>query len=140
GAVQALPIFRVSNRLQSGLVEVVFKDHVADKTNWRKMLKGEVDDLDLCSIRDQLLEKTSVSIGELQERFGIQAIQPIVDAEQVEIKYPVIEYPTKVTSFNFDKNAVVEGTLMGVKGQYLILDTGVINLRKFGGYHIEFSA
>ena len=140
GAVQALPIFRVANRLQSGLVEVVFKDYVADKTNWRRMLKGEVDDLDLCAIRDQLLEKTSAAIGELQQRFGIQAVQAIVDAEQVEIKYPVVEYPTKVTSFNFDKNALVEGTLMGIKGQYLILDTGVINMRKFGGYHIEFSA
>lgn len=140
GAVQALPIFRVANRLQSGLVEVVFKDYVADKTNWRRMLKGEVDDLDLCAIRDQLLEKTSTAIGELQQRFGIQAVQAIVDAEQVEIKYPVVEYPTKVTSFNFDKNALVEGTLMGIKGQYLILDTGVINMRKFGGYHIEFSA
>ena len=140
GAVQALPIFRVANRLQSGLVEVVFKDYVADKTNWRRMLKGEVDDLDLCAIRDQLLEKTSAAIGELQQRFGIQAVQAIVDAEQVEIKYPVVEYPTKVTSFNFDKNALVEGTLMGIKGQYLILDTGVINMRNFGGYHIEFSA
>ncbi len=140
GAVQALPIFRVSTRLQSGLVEVLFKEHVADKTNWRKMLKGEVDDLNLLAVRDQLLEKTSESISELQERFGIQAIQAISDAEQLEIKYPVVEYPIKVTSFNFDKNASVEGTLMGIKGQYLILDTGVINIRKFGGYHIEFAA
>ena len=138
--MQALPIFRVSTRLQSGLVEVLFKEHVADKTNWRKMLKGEVDDLNLLAVRDQLLEKTSESISELQERFGIQAIQAISDGEQLEIKYPVVEYPIKVTSFNFDKNASVEGTLMGIKGQYLILDTGVINIRKFGGYHIEFAA
>ncbi|MFA0412122.1 DUF2797 domain-containing protein, partial [Vibrio splendidus] len=27
-----------------------------------------------------------------------------------------------------------------IKGQYLILDTGVINIRKFGSYEVEVSA
>ncbi|MEE9397603.1 MAG: DUF2797 domain-containing protein, partial [Methylococcales bacterium] len=30
------------------------------------------------------------------------------------------------------------GTLMGIKGQYLIFDTGVINIRKYGGYSLTF--
>ncbi|MCK5648287.1 MAG: DUF2797 domain-containing protein, partial [Gammaproteobacteria bacterium] len=55
-----------------------------------------------------------------------------------EILYPVDVYPEKVKSFNLDKQPLVEGTLMGIKGQYLILDTGVINIRKFSGYHIDF--
>ena len=55
------------------------------------------------------------------------------------IEYPVLEYPRKVTSFNFDKDSQVAGTLLGIKGQYLILDTGVINLRKFGGYQVALS-
>ena len=33
GATQALPIFRVKDRLTSGLVEVMMKTHVNDKTN-----------------------------------------------------------------------------------------------------------
>jgi hypothetical protein len=140
GAIQALPIFRVSTRLQSGLVEVVFKELVADKTNWRKMLKGEVDSIDLEAERDRLLALVADKIKPLQERFGLQAIQPITDAVPLEINYPVLEFPTKVTSFNFDKQPVVAGTLMGIKGQYLILDSGVINIRKFGGYSIEFTA
>ena len=28
---------------------------------------------------------------------------------------------------------------MGIKGQYLIFDSGVINMRKYGGYHISLS-
>ncbi|MEE8059620.1 MAG: DUF2797 domain-containing protein [Pseudomonadales bacterium] len=139
GAIQALPIFRVSNRLQSGLVEVLFKSHVADKTNWRKMLKGEVDVIDLTLQRDRLVAECKDGITALQNRFGVQAIQAIDDAEQLEIDYPVLEYPTKVSSLNFDKQPVVEGTLKGIKGQYLILDTGVINMRKFGAYHVELS-
>ena len=44
GAVQALPIFRVQSRYQAGLLEVIFKQHIADRTNWQRMLKGEPSD------------------------------------------------------------------------------------------------
>lgn len=140
GAIQALPVFRVSNRLQSGIVEMIYKNHIADKTNWRAMLKGEVDYVDLLAERDRLFNECSVEIAAAQDRFGLQSVSLITDAESVEIAYPVLEHPSKVTSFNFDKQADVEGRLLGIKGQYLILDTGVINIRKFSGYHIDFSA
>ena len=140
GAIEALPIFRVSNRLQSGLIEVIFKQHVADKTNWRRMLKGEVDSMDLQVERDRLLEACAGEIQQLQQEQGIQAIQAITDADQVSINYPVLEHPSKISSLNFDKNPVVEGTLMGIKGQYLLLDTGVINIRKFSAYHVELTS
>jgi hypothetical protein len=41
-----------------------------------------------------------------------------------------------VNSLNFDKTATVTGTLQGIKGQYLLFDTGVINIRKFTGYEV----
>lgn len=138
GAIQALPIFRVSTRLLSGLVEVVFKQHIADKTNWRAMLKGDVDRIDLIAERNRLLIECEKEISSLQDEHGLQAIQPIGDALSVDIDYPVQEFPTKVTSLNFDKTPEITGVLKGIKGQYLILDTGVLNIRKFGGYHIEF--
>lgn len=139
GAIQALPIFRVSTRLQSGLVEVVFKQHIADKTNWRAMLKGDVDRIDLIAERDRLLLECKNEIASLQQDHGLQAIQAIEDALPLDIGYPVEEFPTKITSLNFDKQAEITGVLKGIKGQYLILDTGVLNIRKFGGYHIEFN-
>ena len=140
GAVQALPIFRVGNRLQSGLLEVVFKNHVADKTNWRAMLKGQVDEVDLAAERDRLLSECADEVAALQDKYGLQSIQTIADAAVTTINYPVLEYPSKVTSLNFDKQAQVEGVLKGIKGQYLMLDTGVINIRKFSAYRVEFSA
>ncbi len=139
GAIQALPIFRVSTRLQSGLVEVVFKQHIADKTNWRAMLKGDVDKIDLIAERDRLLIECKDEISRLQSEHGIQAIQVIDDAPPVDISYPVHTFPTKVTSLNFDKQPEITGVLKGIKGQYLIMDTGVLNIRKFGGYHIQFN-
>ena len=135
GATQALPIFEVSNRLQSGLIEVALKNHVSDRTDWRKMLKGEAEVLDLPGIRDELMSQCSDEIAAIIAEQGSENIRP-VDAAVVEINYPVEVYPDKVKSFNFDKQADIEGVLHGIKGQYLILDSGVLNIRKFTGYNI----
>ncbi|BAN47776.1 DUF2797 domain-containing protein [Metapseudomonas resinovorans] len=140
GASQALPIVRVATRQQSGFVEDLLRSRVADRTNWRAMLKGEAPALDLAAVRDELFEHCADGIRALQDRFGLQAIQPVVDIQPIEISYPVDAYPTKVVSFDLDKTPVVEGTLRGIKGQYLILDTGVINLRKYTAYQLAISA
>ncbi|MDT8428204.1 MAG: DUF2797 domain-containing protein [Pseudomonadales bacterium] len=137
GAVQALPIIRVRSRLQSGCLEVIFKQYVADKTNWRDMLKGSDHLTDLHAEKNRLLELCGPAIKEMEQQFGFHAISVLQAMETVQISYPVLEYPTKVGSHNFDKNPVVAGTLLGIKGQYLMFDTGVINMRKFGGYHIS---
>ncbi len=139
GATQAQPIFRVDTRLYSGLVETVFKSHIADKTNWRAMLKGDAEPCDLEQARVQLLSGCAGEIDELQRQFGLQAITVLEGVEQTLINYPVLEYPTKVTSFNLDKTPSIGGTLLGIKGQYLILDAGVINMRKYGGYELSLS-
>lgn len=139
GATQGLPIFKVRNRLLSGLVETLFKQSLADKTNWRAMLKGNADDIDLVSIRDELYQQYHQGLQEIELEHGPGAISYLPDAEVVSLKYPVLEFPTKVTSFNFEKTPEVEGKLMGIKGQYLLLDSGVINLRKFSSYHISFT-
>ncbi|EST16395.1 MULTISPECIES: DUF2797 domain-containing protein [Pseudomonas] len=136
GASQALPILRVATRQQSGLVEDLLRSQVPDRTNWRALLKGDAEQLDLPALRDQVLEACAEGLGQLQARFGLQAIQPLTDAEVVHMTYPVQAYPTKVVSFNLDKNPIVEGTLLGIKGQYLIFDTGVINIRKYTAYQL----
>ncbi|AUF97309.1 DUF2797 domain-containing protein [Pseudomonas sp. 02C 26] len=136
GAIQALPIMRVSTRQQSGLVEDVLRSQVPDRTNWRNLLKGDAEVLDLAAIREQIFEACADGIRTLHERFGLQAIQPLPDAEVVEIRYPVEAYPKKIVSLNLDKTPVIEGTLLGIKGQYLIFDTGVINIRKYTAYQL----
>ena len=137
GAVQALPIIEVSERLLSGLVEVELKKSLNDKTSWQKMLKGHIERLDLESARDEVFADNEDFLANLQQQWGEDAIEFLHEEESLEIHYPVLEYPSKVVSFNFDKNPEVSGKLMGIKGQYLIFDTGVINIRKFSGYHVE---
>ncbi|HYQ39820.1 MAG TPA: DUF2797 domain-containing protein [Pseudomonas sp.] len=136
GACQALPILRVATRQQSGLVEDLLRSQVADKTNWRALLKGDAAPVDLPAVREQLFDTCRDGLETLQQRFGLQAIQPLPDAEVVEMRYPVSVYPAKIASFDLDKNPVVEGTLQGIKGQYLIFDTGVINIRKYTAYQL----
>ncbi len=140
GAIQALPIFRVQTRHQSGLVETLFKEHVNDRTAWQAMLKGKGAPLPLDEERDRLYELTDAGVQALQQQYGLQAVARLEQDSQYEFNYPVTEYPTKVKSMNLDKDPLVEGVLMGIKGQYLIFDTGVINMRKYGGYHLALSA
>jgi hypothetical protein len=139
GATQALPIFRVDTRMHSGMVELVFKRHMADKTNWQAMLRGDAQPCDLEQARLQLLATCAAEITALQRQFGLQAISVLEAQQQILISYPVLEYPVKVTSFNLDKSPSAGGTLLGIKGQYLIFDAGVINMRKYGGYELSLS-
>ena len=139
GAVQALPVFRVQQRRYAGLVEVILKQHMTDKTNWRAMLKGNPEWLDLPALFRDVLPRITPEVEQLQNQYGLQAIQICDNVKPVSIHFPVSEFPVKVTSRNFDKTPTIDGKLLGVKGQYLILDTGVLNLRKFGGYHITLS-
>ncbi|MCG9696899.1 DUF2797 domain-containing protein [Shewanella sp. Isolate11] len=139
GATQGLPILKVSSRQLSGLVEVELAKMIADKTNWRTMLKGNAEPLDLTVQANELLPQIETRLHELAMEHGEYAIERLNESI-VDIDYPVSEFPSKIASHNFDKNPVVSGTLMGIKGQYLIFDTGVINLRKFTSYEISVTA
>lgn len=135
GATQALPIFKVNTRLMSGLVEVALAEFIADKTNWRALLKGENDNMDLKEKASELIPQISARLDELRLQFGAETVEQL-DEDVVQLAYPVTEYPTKIKSHNFDKEPVVSGILEGIKGQYLIFDTGVINVRKFTSYEV----
>lgn len=140
GATQAMAIFRVKERLLSGLVEIEIAKHIGDRTNWRTMLKGEPEKLDLVAMQNKVIELVRAPLDTLQGKYGIQAIQPL-DPNPVEINYPVNQYPIKIKSINLEKEPVFEGKLMGIKGQYLLLDQDrVINMRKYTGYTINIQA
>lgn len=131
GAISALPILEVDTRLASGKIEVALKSFVTDKTNWRKMLKNEVGPADLVS-------KKIVLLAEIPDLIKALEAKQLND-EAINIRYPVLKYPAKIVSLSFDKTPFISGVLEGIKGQYLILDSGVLNLRKFSSYHLEIT-
>jgi len=136
GATQALTIFKVQSRLHSGLVETALAEFIADKTNWRAMLKGSNAPMDLIAKAKELKPKIAEKLANISLNYGEDAVEEL-DSAVVELNFPVSQYLEKISSFNFDKTAVVSGTLLGIKGQYLIFDNGVINIRKFGSYHVS---
>ncbi|KMQ75456.1 DUF2797 domain-containing protein [Marinobacter subterrani] len=137
GAVDAIPMVRVATRYIAGLVEVACKAYVADRTNWRAMLKGDVPELDLAEERRRVLSLIAGDIAALRDAHGPDSIRE-VDEQGLGLSYPVVTWPEKIKTHNLDKTPEVEGVLEGIKGQYLILDTGVINIRKFTGYEVRF--
>ncbi|WKK66314.1 DUF2797 domain-containing protein [Lutimonas zeaxanthinifaciens] len=128
GAHEAIEIVEVPNRYLAGITEVALKEHVADKTNWRKMLTNSVEDVDLATERDKLFE------------FVPEEAKPyfIENNKETEITFPVDQYPEKIKSLNLDKTPNYSGVLKGVKGQYLIFeDNTVFNVRNWEGYVVE---
>ena len=128
GAVKGLIIAKVPERILSGKIEVAVSKNFADKTNWRKMLKSEYEDLNLLEYREKAHEL-------FPEDLKCYALE---NEDIQELLYPVESVPEKITSHNLDKNPEFEDKLTGIKGQYLIFETRVINVRKYSGYHLEF--
>ena len=140
GATQGLPIFRVQTRYQAGLVEDCLREHIADKTHWQQMLKGDSEFVDLHTLRDELMAKSEEGLEFLEQEHGLQALQRLYNETITDIIFPVEHFPEKVKSLNLAEQPLVEGILQGIKGQYLIMDTGVINMRKFTAYNVKFTA
>jgi len=128
GAHEALEIVEVPNRYLAGITEVALKDHVADKTNWRKMLKNDIEDVDLLEWRSNL---QAYIPEEVKEYF-------IENNSETHLNFPVQQYPEKPNSLNLKKIDSYGGKLVGVKGQYLIFeDNTVFNVRANEGLVVE---
>lgn len=130
GAIQAIPIAEVPNRKTAGELEVHLSQYLPDKTNWRKMLKGEVQGVDLLQLREEVYTY-------VPEEFKPFLLR---EEEFVEITYPMLESLNKITSHSLDKAEEVSGKLIGIKAQYLLLDNGVFHVRKHAGYQVRVTA
>ena len=136
GATQAISVVSTANRYQSGLVEVAFKNILKDKSNWRQLLKQDAEQVDLLSEAKHAIEEAREYLDPIFAKYPGQVSWLPLEGV-TEISYPVAKYPEKICSHSLDKCSSIEGVLEGIKGQYWILDTGVINIRKFSGYNIR---
>ncbi len=129
GAVQAIILAEVPYRRLAGEIEVALKNHYSDRTSWQQMLKGLVAEEDLVAKK---AEAASLLPDRLKEYV-------YTDNSVIEIEYPLLDTPAKVTSLKLDKQPLIEGVLTGIKGQYLMLDNkDVINIRSHAGYEVSW--
>ncbi|WGF93852.1 DUF2797 domain-containing protein [Aequorivita marisscotiae] len=120
GAHEAIEIVEVPNRYLAGITEVALKSFVSDKTNWRAMLKNDIKDEDLVAWRNKLKQYIPVEAAEYY----------LENNTEINLEFPVLTYPEKPKSLNLEKNPFFEGTLKGIKGQYLLFeDNTVFNVR-----------
>lgn len=127
GAVEAVPVALLPTRKLAGELEHYLSQHLPDKTDWRKMLKGELSDADLAEVRRRVIDLIPADFQAY--------ILP--EATPASFAYPLAETLEKISSLNLDKEPVVEGKLLGIKARYLILSTGVINVLKYAGYYVN---
>ncbi len=125
GASQAILFAEVPNRRFAGDIEVVLKKYVNDITNWRKMLSGQPISVNLVTIKNKL----SVHVPDEMKQYIL------ADNTITEINYPVTQYPKRIKSLKLEKSNIIEGELLGIKGQYLLLDNDrVFNVRRHEGF------
>jgi hypothetical protein len=127
GAIQVLPLGLVADRLTAGLVEIELAKVMSDRTKWQLMLTDFAKSTELAATKLKLVAEFS----NLFEQHQVELLPNCM----IEINYPVSSYSAKLKSLSLD-DGVVEGKLLGVKGQYFIFEHGVINIRKFQGYEI----
>lgn len=120
GAHEAIEIVEVPNRYLAGITEVALKEYVADKTNWRKMLRNDIEDANLLEWKQKLRQYIPEEVKEYL----------IENNSVTELNFPVYTYPEKPKSLNIVKERTYSGTLVGIKGQYLIFEDQIVfNIR-----------
>ena len=131
GATEAVVIARVPERLLAGKIESVLKAAIPDKTNWRHLLTGVETPVDFVETFHQVKELLGEDLREylLSEKEVEAGIQLL--------RYPVLEFLPKATTWNLDKVSEIEGRFSGIRGQYLFLGSKGLNIRKYQGYEID---
>ena len=132
GADEAIVMAYTPYRQLAGDIEVYLKDYLSDKTNWRTMLKNEIDrSVDLFAEKQKFAEMIDRGYGDFISE----------DDTIYHLEFPTTILNNSVNSLKLDKQPEISGVLTGVKGQYLIFDEKyVLNMRSHGGYEVEIFA
>ncbi len=130
GAREAIILAETPNRFLAGVIEVALKEMYSDKTNWQSMLRDiQGQDIDLAQEKWEILEQLPEDIGQYFTE----------DETLYSFEYPVLNYPEKVAALTLDKEPRIQGTLTGIRGQYLYIDQYlVLNVRRHTGYEVEW--
>lgn len=141
GALKAIPIFYVQSRLIAGEVEEAFKSLIADKSHWLKMLRATEapSDEDFNALKEKVTQEANALVDKLRLHYGADAIKTANETAPTALTYPIlsVEPFVKNKAHKLIPESPVEGTLHGIKGQYLYIGDSVISVRKYIGHHCE---
>ena len=151
GATMAVLLAETGSRHQAGRLEDFLSGKFADKSHWMKMLKmgnRRPEQSEFEAVRQEALRMlengladsngSPLTVPAPQAIPNAGTIRILHDAKFVELEFPLWnEIPEKIVSLNLDKTPVIESVIRGVKGQYLFLEHGVLNVRRHEGYVVN---
>ena len=127
GAVQGMVIAHAKTRRDAGLLEVAIKSKVSDKTNWRRMVSMQPQNLDLLQLARQL--QSAIELPE-----GTQWVSAMIGHD---LAYPIQSHAPAQRLIISETNPELLDNLHGIKGQYLLLSQGAFNVAAHGGMTVE---
>ncbi|MCL6442825.1 MAG: DUF2797 domain-containing protein [Alicyclobacillus sp.] len=132
GASAATLIAEFPTRKAAGEFEMAVAEFLPDKTDWRRMLTSDsIPDVDLHEVKDMVMKRVD------------PVYQPYLLQDTTEVyhfSYPRTHgFQVVLKPLSLDKTPVITGRLQGMKGQYLLLDTGVLNVKRWAGYEVQVS-
>jgi hypothetical protein len=118
----------------------VIENHdLADKTNWRQLVRGyHTSPEEIGSIKRKLL----ADMPAICKHLGIEPLEIYAfEAPWHHLVFPVVSYPTQPQSWDLLKQGPITGLLSGICGQYLLFgrDNKVVNMRRYSGYAISIT-
>ncbi len=159
GATEALVVAEVPTRRAAGCVEAYFSRTLNDRTDWRKMVSGRGQNMDLVALAEQLRQQIP-NLSELVSHHGsgeqqspedhlarMSRVLPMQERTQMQwlkdpkvqhIDYPVHQYSPAVRLTLSAHQPELTDNLQGVLGQYLLFSQGVVNLSDYRGVALEF--
>jgi len=130
GAVQGLRLLRAATRQQAGLAEVAIARRISDRTDWHALVRETAPPIDLIALAGDV-RAAGPALPE--------GVEWLTAELPIDLSYPVLRYPVAARRLRLEKDPRVTGRLLGMKGQFLLLDSGVFNVRQHRAYRVRVS-
>ena len=126
GSYIACPLYITDNRKIAGDIEHQLTTWYSDRTDWRKMLRnGPLDEAIFFQQYQEVVKKMDLHLG-----LCAQPYTPTIT------HYTVYGEITTQSLGKTHKSFEIQSVLCGIKGHYLIFNTGVLSLRSLIGRYI----
>lgn len=130
GAASGRVLATASTRQAAGNLEVELAAHFSDRAQWRALLSGHPAAVDHIELAVEARERVP------QPPVGTEYLP---DAPVHQLYYPVHQW-APLTRLKLQATQAVGGLLLGMKGQYLLFDSGVFNVREHTGFELTIDA
>lgn len=138
GAVEGLELVTTNSRREAGIIEAYLSQFLPDRTTWQRMvtsnpIQGEIDFVKEKSKFVRAIENANLTMENEKGKSTAIEMKESTSKQVTKFNYPIEAFP-KAKSYKVDPEQAIKSKLLGIKGQYLLLQDGVINLRTYEGY------